>query len=104
MNVPLFLLSAPTSFATAEANVLPIILAAMLLDVAIVAIWYFIGVLLTNDGVREAAKGEYYQFLGTAFLVVILLWGITAYSGITYGILGSTRLLSATPLAPCAAA
>ena len=56
--------------------------------------WYFIGVVLANDGVRESAKGEYYQFLGTAFLVVMLLWGITAYSGLSYTILGSTKLMS----------
>ena len=94
MAIPFFLLNAPTNFATVEANLLPLVLAALLLDVCIVALWYFLGVLLANDAVRESAKGEYYQFLGTAFLVVLLVWGITTYSGVSYTILGSTKLMS----------
>ena len=34
MTIPTFLLSAPTSFTAVEANVLPIVFAALLLDVA----------------------------------------------------------------------
>ncbi len=102
MAMPTFMLNAPTSFAAAEANMLPIVLAALLLDVSIVAVWYFIGVVIANDGVKESAKGEYYQFLGTAFLVVLLVWGITTYSGVSYTVLGSTKLMNpATMLSLC---
>jgi hypothetical protein len=92
--IPTFMLSAASNFGTAEANVLPIVFAALLLDVSIVAVWYFIGVVLANSGIRESAKGEYYQFLGTAFLIVVVLWGIAAYSGLSYTLLGTTKLMS----------
>ena len=88
------LLQSSSGFNTAAANLMPLVFAALLLDVCIVAIWYFLGVILANDSVKESAKGEYYQFLGTAVLVVILVWGITAYSGLSYTIMGSTRLMS----------
>ncbi|MDE1865511.1 MAG: hypothetical protein KGH94_02640 [Candidatus Micrarchaeota archaeon] len=91
MMIPLFMLDAPTAIPGVEAGIGPLIFAALLLDVAIVSVWYFIGVILANEGVKQSAKGEYYQFLGTAFLIAILLWLIATYSGI------SNTVLSANP-------
>ena len=41
MMIPTFLLSAPTNIAPVEANIIPIVMVALLLDVCIVAVWYF---------------------------------------------------------------
>ncbi len=98
MMIPTFLLSAPTNIAPVEANIIPIVMVALLLDVCIVAVWYFAGVILANEGVKQSAKGEYYQFLGTAFLIGALLWMVAAYSGISYSIMSSTNLLNPTAM------
>jgi hypothetical protein len=98
MMIPTFLLSAPTLVGPVEASIIPIVIVALLIDVCIVAVWYFAGVLLANEGIKQSAKGEYYQFLGTAFLIAVVLWVVSTYSGIAYTAMSSTNLLSPTAM------
>lgn len=90
--------TAPTDFNSTAANILPLVIAALLLDVAIVAIWYMLGVLIKNDAVKESAKGEYYQFLGTAFIAVLLVFGMVTFGSVAYSVLGSTKLMSSSAM------
>lgn len=83
-----------TSYSTVSAHVLPLIVAALLLDVCIVAIWYFIGVVLNNSAMKESAKGEYYQFLGTVVIIGLILWAIITISSLFYSAMSSTALMS----------
>jgi hypothetical protein len=100
LPIPIFMLAAPTDITTVGNSLFPLIIAALLLDVAIVAVWYFIGLVINNEGVRESAKGEYYQFIGTVLLIVIVVWGISAYSGLSYTIMNANTngLMSQTAL------
>ena len=84
----------PTNYNATASSVLPIVFAALLLDAAIVVIWYFAGVVLNNNKVRESAKGEYYQFIGTVVIAMLILWAMTTMSSLFYSILSSTNLLS----------
>ena len=88
----------PTNYNTTASNVLPLVFAALLLDVAIVVIWYFAGVVLNNNKVKESAKGEYYQFIGTVVIAMLILWAMTTMSSLFYSVLSSTNLLSPTAI------
>jgi len=61
------------SLGAAQTQLMPLIFAALLLDFAIVVAWYLIGVLLSNASVKQSAKGELYQFVSTAILVLIII-------------------------------
>ena len=88
------MLAVQADIGTIGPSLMPLVFAALLLDVAIIVVWYYVGVILQNSRVKESAKGEYYQFIGTVILVVLLLWGIVAYSSMATTIFGSTKLMA----------
>ena len=94
----LLAVTGPTNYNTTVSNLLPIVFAALLLDAAIVVIWYFAGVVLNNNKVKESAKGEYYQFIGTVVIAMLILWAMTTMSSLFYTALSSTNLLSPTAI------
>jgi hypothetical protein len=62
-----------TTFGSAQSQLMPLILAALLLDFVIVVLWYLIGVIISNSSVKQSAIGELYQFVGTAILVLLVV-------------------------------
>ena len=95
MMIPVAMLqTSPSDITSVGPSLMPLVFAALLLDVAIIVIWYYIGVIMQNSRVRESAKGEYYQLIGTVILVVLLLWVIVTYSTMATTIFGATKLMS----------
>ncbi len=82
------------SFNAVESQLMPSVIAALLLDSAIIAIWYMLGYVLNNPAIKGGAKAEMYQFVGTAILAAILASIFLMYSG------GFIAFLSGTSLAP----
>ena len=87
-----------TSLPNAYTQLMPLVILALLLDAMIVAVWYYIGVALNNNGIKGSAKGEFYQFIGTclmvAIIIAVLVFASTAFSGT----LNDTQLMSQTAI------
>lgn len=84
------------SFSGAETSLLPLVFVAMLLDSAIVSVWYVLGVFLNNAHVKSSALTEFYQVGGTALLTAIIIGLLASYSSSFFSIMGSTQLLNPT--------
>lgn len=80
-----------TSFNNAETAIMPLVLIALLLDFAIVSVWWFAGVFLNNSKVKEGAKTEAYQAVGTAILAVIIIGSLLSLATTFDSILTSTN-------------
>ncbi|MGC8688169.1 MAG: hypothetical protein ACP5RQ_02095 [Candidatus Micrarchaeia archaeon] len=50
-----------------------LVIISFLIAAAIVAIWYIIGALLNNEKVKSGAKSEFYQLVGTAIMIGIII-------------------------------
>ncbi|MGI0100536.1 MAG: hypothetical protein ACREBH_02350 [Candidatus Micrarchaeaceae archaeon] len=97
MNIPLNLIMQAN--VTAAANTLfPIIAIALSIDAFIIAIWYFAGSMLNNNGVKGAARGEFYQLIGTAILIGIVIGSLVFISSFFYSTASLTKLMSPTAL------
>lgn len=83
-----------TSFTTVQANLSQLIIGALLLSGAIVAVWYFAGVLLQNNGVKASARSEFYQLIGTVIMVLVIVGALSTFSAAFYGAVSSTQLLN----------
>jgi hypothetical protein len=82
----------------AAAAIMPLVFIALLIDAFVVAIWYFIGVAINNSGVKASAMGEFYQFIGTAIMIGIIIGSLTTLSSIYYSSLSATKLMSPSSL------
>jgi hypothetical protein len=92
------LAAATNGFTGAEADALPIVAIALVVDAAIVGAWYMLGAILKNSKITQSALGEFYQFIGTAIMAVVLIWGMLSVSGLFGTVAGSTKLMSPTAM------
>ncbi len=83
-----------TNFTATKSAMLPLVFAALLLDSAIVAIWYMLGSVLGNDRAKSAARNEAYQLVGTAILLMVVIGVMLIFGSAFYNLLGSTRLMN----------
>ncbi|MDE1833160.1 MAG: hypothetical protein KGH58_01955 [Candidatus Micrarchaeota archaeon] len=79
-------------------GLIPLVAIALALDGAIVGIWYLAGVALSNNKVRGSAREEFYQLIGTAIMMGIIIGALAMFSGLFYSALGSTQLMSPTAI------
>lgn len=70
------------AFANTSTDLLPLVFLALLIDAAIVAIWWMAGAVLANNRVKAAAKGEAAQLLGTAIIAAIILGSLVGFGAI----------------------
>lgn len=82
------------TFEGAETALVPLMIVALLLDSALVSIWYMVGSILGNSAAKASARSELYQIGGTALLAVLIVALLTTFSSAFYNILGSTKLLN----------
>ncbi len=87
-------ITAPSSLPNAYTLLMPLVIIALLVDVMILVIWYYIGVMLNNGVIKSAAKGEFYQFIGTCIMVIIIIVVLVFASAAFYNVLGTTKLMS----------
>ena len=97
--IPIMLSTALTQFSIQQSALVPLAIAALLLDSAIIAAWYFFGTVLNNNSVKQSAKGELYQLAGTAVLIGLVIATITIFSGSIEAALSSTSLMNPAALA-----
>jgi len=71
------------SFPVIQTNLFSLVMAALLVDAAIVSIWYIAGAILNNNKVKGSAKGELEQFFGTALMLAIIT-GVVLIFGFVY--------------------
>jgi len=90
--------TAPTSLPTASAEIMPLVFIALFLDGVLIAAWYYVGVALNNGSVRESAKGEFYQLIGTALMIGIIVGVLILSSAAFYSILSASKLMSPTQI------
>ena len=90
-----FLLQAttPSSLPNAYTQLMPLVILALLVDVMIVVIWYYIGVALNNSGIKTSAKGEFYQFIGTCIMIAIIIAVLVFASSAFYSVMGASALM-----------
>jgi hypothetical protein len=82
--------TAPTNLTTVSAEVMPLILIALMLDAVLIVIWYYFGVAMNNGRVKESAKGEFYQLIGTALMIAIIVGVLVLSSAAFYSAVSST--------------
>ena len=92
------LVGAVPSFPAAKANLMPLVLAALMLDGVIVSLWYIFGTILNNSTVKASARGEFYQLIGTAILIAIILSLLVVFSQFFFSTLNGTALMSNSTL------
>ncbi len=88
------LLSSVTSFPKVQLTLIPLILIALLVDSTIVTIWYVFGYVLGNASIRQSARSEFYQLIGTAILIAIITGALVTFGGFFQATLNNTKLLS----------
>lgn len=71
-----------SDFNVVQAQFLPVIIIALLLDSVIVSVWYLLGSLLNNNTMKSSARNEFYQLIGTMVLTVIIIVALGTFSGI----------------------
>ncbi|MGC8478594.1 MAG: hypothetical protein ACP5NE_01550 [Candidatus Micrarchaeia archaeon] len=92
MVFPSIMLS-PT-FSSVHSLLFPLVLLAFFIDAMLLSIWYFLGVLLNNRTVKSSALSEFYQLIGTALLIAVVL-GVLVFAGeLIYSTMSSTALLN----------
>ncbi len=64
----------------------------------IVAVWYYVGVLLNNDKVKGSAIAEFYQFIGTAIMIGVIIGTMAMLASVYYSALGATNLMNPTAI------
>jgi hypothetical protein len=82
-----------TSLPNAAALLLPLVLLALLLDAVIIVVWYYLGVMLNNSGIKGGALSEFYQLIGTAILTAMIIGVLILVSTSFYSVMGSTTLM-----------
>jgi hypothetical protein len=82
-------LQAMLSIANAKSLLWPVLIVAIALDGSIVGIWYLLGVILNNDGVKSAARSETYQLVGTIILAMIIVGLMITYGSMSNVLLNS---------------
>ncbi|HUY70215.1 MAG TPA: hypothetical protein VMV00_01445 [Candidatus Baltobacteraceae bacterium] len=87
-------LSMPALVTLPGLGLLPLVAIALALDGAIVGIWYITGFVLNNNTVRGSAKEEFYQLIGTAVMMGIIIGALVIFSGLFYSSLGATKLMN----------
>ena len=85
--------TAPSSLPDAYTQLMPLVILALLVDVMVVVIWYYMGVALNNSGIKASAKGEFYQFIGTCIMVIIIIAVLIFASTAFYNAMGATNLM-----------
>lgn len=90
--------TAPSPLPVAYAQLMPLIILALLVDAVLVAVWYYVGVVLANNRVKAGAKDEFYQFIGTCIMVVIIIGTLVFASAAFYNVLGGTKLMSSSTI------
>ena len=75
-------------------GIIPLAIAAILLDSAIIAIWYMIGSVLNNSTVKSSAINEFYQIAGTILIALIVIWAVTTFGKFFETALSGTSLMS----------
>ncbi len=91
--IPIIFATAAT-FTTVKNELLPLVLVALLLDGVLLSVWYILGALLNNSGVKESAKGEFYQLAGTAILAVIIVGTVGIFANLFSSSLSGTIMSS----------
>ena len=86
------------SYLGTEKTLLPLVLVALLLDSAIVAVWYMIGSVLRNSTLKSGAISEFYQLAGTVIITVVILSVLGITANLFYNTLNGTRLMSSGTL------
>jgi hypothetical protein len=89
----------PTQFGVVSYNMYPLVILAVMIDALIVAIWYMAGAILGNRGIKESAKGEAIQVVGTAIIAGIVLGSLLLFGYIYYNSVQGTQTVP-TVLAP----
>ncbi len=89
---------AVTSFTSTETTVAPIATLALLLDAAIVGIWYMLGVMLNNSTVKAAARSEVFQLVGTIVLIAVIVGSLGVFGKLFYSIGNGTALLGSSSI------
>lgn len=74
---------------------LPAVFAAILLSFALTSVYYLIGVVLNNQKAKTMAITEFWQAVGTAILVIVIVWVL----GVFGATLTSTKSLVVSPTA-----
>jgi hypothetical protein len=92
--IPIIFATSPATFTAVKNEFLPLVLVALLLDGVLLSVWYIIGALLNNSGVKESAKGEFYQLAGTAILAVIIVGTVGIFANLFSSSLSSTIMSS----------
>ncbi len=79
-------------------QLLPMAIAALLIDAGIISVWYIIGTLLNNSRVKASAKSEIAQLVGTVVIISILIYSLAIFSMLFYTSLNKTSLMSQSEL------
>ncbi len=92
--IPIITFLFQTGFTSAKNMLLPLVFLALLLDSAFIAVWYIVGSLLGNSTVKAGARDEFYQLIGTAVLIAIVLGSVYVIASTYISILNGTKLLN----------
>ena len=85
-------------FTATQTLLMPLVIIALLLDLGLLLVWYWLGVATANHGVTEAARTELYQLLGTAFLAMVIIGVMSLSASLFFTALRSTTLLNPTAI------
>jgi hypothetical protein len=85
-------------YLTAGKSLLPLVSVALLLDSAIVAVWYFVGSMLKNSALKAGAISEFYQLGGTVVITIAILSTLGIAANMFSGALNSTHLMNSGTL------
>ncbi len=87
-----------SGYSAIKSSLLPLAIIALLLDSGMIAIWYIIGILINNNGVKASARGEFNQLIGTAVIIAIVIYSVSIFSMVFYTSLNGTKLMSQSAL------
>ena len=87
-----------SGYSAIKSSLLPLAIVALLLDSGMIAIWYIIGILINNNGVKASARGEFNQLIGTAVIIAIVIYSVSIFSMVFYTSLNGTKLMSQSAL------
>lgn len=81
------------TYTSVQGELMPAVMAALLLDGGIVGAWYMLGSILNNNGMKGAARGEFLQFIGTILIAVIIIVFLATFGDTLTSAFNSTQLL-----------
>ena len=87
-----------SSFLSTKQDLFFLMFLALLVDGAVISVWYLLGVLIGSSRFKESARGEFVQLIGTGVMAFAAIFALATAAGVLNTFYGATALMNPTAM------